>query len=42
MELKKGTCHICGEETLVDKVLEICEPCTAQDAEDAFPYDGLG
>lgn len=37
--LKEGTCHICGEETLVDVVLEICEPCTAQDAEDAFPYD---
>ncbi len=39
MELVEGTCWSCGEETLVDIVLAICEPCTAQDAEEAMHYD---
>ncbi len=39
MEMHEGTCEVCGEETLVSVEFDICEPCTIQDAEEAFPYD---
>ena len=38
-EFVEGTCWSCGEETLIEPLLEICEPCTEWDEEETLRYD---